>query len=356
MKILEHLQQVRDRLRQGEFTSEAMVSQGILLPALQALGWPVFDTQVVIPEYSVAGHLVSFALCHPAKRPSIFIEVKLNSFGTIDYQLLENTLYHGVPMVIFTDGSQCSLYVLNEQSRYEECCFCKFNLLESDLKTVVEHFIRYLQYERVSSGEALKAARSDYQHVARDRQILGTLPQAWEALLAEPDELLVELLADKTKSLCGHRPDLGTCQKFIRKMCNSSERPQPVITPPSTHRQIHNGEFWVKSQGQVYPAKHGREVMLRVFQLLATHDPEFLERFAAQEHGRKRRYVARNKTDLYPGRPDLIKGNCEQIIPGWWLGTNCNHQSMNKIIQMALEVTTSPLKKTLQWRIGEYGA
>lgn len=57
MSILEHLQQVCDRLQQGEFSSEAMVSQGILLPALQAFGWPIFDTQVVIPKYPVAGHL-----------------------------------------------------------------------------------------------------------------------------------------------------------------------------------------------------------------------------------------------------------------------------------------------------------
>jgi len=51
MAIANHIEKVRQGLREGRFTSEAAVSQGILLPALHELGWPVFDTSIVIPEF-----------------------------------------------------------------------------------------------------------------------------------------------------------------------------------------------------------------------------------------------------------------------------------------------------------------
>jgi len=74
--ISNHVDKVKEGLRQGTFISEASVSQGILLPALQELGWPVFDTSIVVPEYSLEGRRVDFALCHPANRPAVFVEVK----------------------------------------------------------------------------------------------------------------------------------------------------------------------------------------------------------------------------------------------------------------------------------------
>ena len=76
MAINNHIEKVRQGLREGRFTSEAAVSQGILLPALNELGWPVFDTSIVIPEFSVEGRRVDYALCHPENKPSVSIEVK----------------------------------------------------------------------------------------------------------------------------------------------------------------------------------------------------------------------------------------------------------------------------------------
>lgn len=49
------IKDTKEKLKQNAFVSEAAVSQGILLPALLELGWPVFNTSVVIPEYSVEG-------------------------------------------------------------------------------------------------------------------------------------------------------------------------------------------------------------------------------------------------------------------------------------------------------------
>ena len=198
MALENHIQQVRDRLRRGEYTSEAAVSQGILLPALYELGWPVFDTSIVVPEYSLEGRRVDYALCHPAIRPSVIVEVKKVGLSDgADRQLFEYAFHLGVPMAILTDGQEWGFYLPGEQGRYDERRVYKLDLLERDIEEAVMRLAKYLSYERVCSGLALKAARADYQNVARDREIENVLPKSWSALLDEPDSLLLELLAEK---------------------------------------------------------------------------------------------------------------------------------------------------------------
>ena len=66
---------------------------------------------------------------------------------------------------------------------------------------------RYLQYDAVLSGDAIEAARKDYRDVARERQIQSALPRAWEHLVNNEDDQLLELVADQVESLCGYKPD-----------------------------------------------------------------------------------------------------------------------------------------------------
>ncbi|HOV90298.1 MAG TPA: hypothetical protein PKW07_06250 [Syntrophorhabdaceae bacterium] len=362
MAILNHIEKVQERLRRGEFTSEAAVSQGILLPALHELGWPVFDTNVVVPEFSVEGRRVDFALCHPAGRPSVFIEVKKVGFSEgADRQLFEYAFHLGVPMAVLTDGQEWSFYLPGEKGRYDERRVYKLDLLERDIEEAANRLERYLKYERVCSGEALKAARADYQNVARDREIEATLPRAWATLLEEPDSLLLDLLAEKVEDLCGYKPDLDLCNRFLTSKrghdVDSPNAMQPHVQTPrlqepekgerfSRTRTIENFSFVF--EGKTYHARSAREVMVRVFQLLEKADPGFLERFASRKHGKKRRYIARDKKELYPGRPDLAEEHSIEIAPGWWLGTNYSRSNIQHILDLALEVVQPKLGSTIR--------
>jgi hypothetical protein len=64
------------RLRQGRFSNEQAISQGIVLRLLQELGWDTWDTATVWPEYQTGEGRADFALCYPPAKPAIFIEVK----------------------------------------------------------------------------------------------------------------------------------------------------------------------------------------------------------------------------------------------------------------------------------------
>ena len=220
MPLTEQIEGVKADLRQGKFISEASVSQGIFLPILQELGWNVFDTSLVTPEYSVENRRVDYALCRSSRNPIVFVEVKKvgNLSEAADRQLFEYAFHAGVQMAILTDGQEWSFYLPGEQGRYDERRVYKLDMLERDTDEVAERLNRYLSYERVCSGKALQAAKSDYQNVAQGREIEKTFPKAWNALLEESDSLLLEMLAEKVADLCGYKPEPSACEKFLESI------------------------------------------------------------------------------------------------------------------------------------------
>lgn len=356
MELASHILQIREGLQAKRFVNEAAVSQGIVLRLLMALGWPTYDTRIVAPEYSVEGRRVDFALCHPPLKPLIFIEVKqVGQSSGADKQLFEYAFHEGVPMAVLTDGQEWNFYLPAEQGHYRDRRVYKLDLLERSTEESSELLSRYLNYQASCAGDALQAARNDYRNIAREREIKATLPVAWEKLTTEPDELLLELLADKVESLCGFKPDRHTVVTFLSPTAKSWRAPNktlaaPLPAPempitlantvrplPKTTETLHAKGFYLF--GQAYPAQHAREVMSRLFEEINQSQPDFLDRFAAlPKHGKKRRYIARLQTDLYPNRPDLCETHAYRLSNGWWMGTNNSKMSTEKIIKLACQV------------------
>ncbi len=355
MALSDQVGKIKEALRRGDFTSEAAVSQGVVLPILNELGWPVFDTTIVIPEHKVEGRRVDFALCHPAKGPFVFVEVKKVGFSDgADKQLFEYAFHVGIPLAILTDGQEWSFYLPLEQGLYHERRVYKVDLLERTTEEVIARLSRYLDYSRTCSGEALEAAKSDYKDVARDRQIESTLPKAWASLLQDRDSLLLEMLAEEVEDLCGYKPDLDTCSQFIE--ANAEGSPSKPVEPPKrpaqrikSTRTRTTGNFILSFKGEQHSASSAREVMIRIFQLLAEEDSEFLERFSARKHGRKRRYIAKDKRELYPGQPELVETQSTQFVPEWWIGTNYSKRDMKKIINLAIDVVGQKIGSTIKF-------
>jgi predicted type IV restriction endonuclease len=362
--IESEIQRIQNDIRSNQFPNEAAVSQGIVLPILQQLGWPVFSTSVVVPEYAVGGRRVDYALCDTRKHPKVFVEVKrIGQTDGADRQLFEYAFHQGVPLAVLTDGQQWSFFLPGEEGKYEERRVYKVDLLERDVQECAERLARYLEYQRVLGGEALEAARSDYRDAARNRQIRETLPHAWRTLVEGQDGGLIELLADKVEDMCGYKPEPGVCSAFLNELLRQ-EPPKPAIThrrqdpPPAPEPQPTpspsgtDGPFSVTFQGKTHHLRNASAVMLQVFRLLNEQDPTFLDRFVAQKHGRTRRYVARNRSELYPGRTDLSEQHSVEIVPGWWLGTNYSRGNINDIIRLACEVAQLRVGQDIRISLG----
>lgn len=363
MELKEHINEVRGKLRTGGFPNEAAVSNGVVIRLLQALGWPVFETMTVWPEFQVEGGRVDWALCQNG-RPVVFIEVKaVGRCADADRQLFEYAFKRGVPLAILTDGQEWHFYLPAEEGHFEDRKVYKLDLVEMEAAECENRLSRYLSYQRTCSGEALKSAREDHKNLATNREIERAIPAAWQKLMEEQDSLLVELLADKVEDICGYKPGLDKVADFLSmQMCPvQPERPPAPPRGPERGRAIINLQgvanlagYADVLHGQKVEGRNAKDLFIKVMEHLSREDASFFERFAARpRHGARRRFVARTKEDLYPGRPDLCRGNSYQSKSGWWVGTHYSRNSIEKILRMACEVAGIKFGSDLVVNLGD---
>ena len=99
----------------------------------------------------------------------------------------------------------------------------EFDLIECDSEESAERLYRYLNYESLKTGEAVKKIEEDYRNVSKQRQVEGRLPEAWSNLLQDEDEFLLESMVDKTESLCGTRPTTEQVLTFLKSLKRVTE-------------------------------------------------------------------------------------------------------------------------------------
>lgn len=355
MVLTDEIEAVRRAVQGGHLSNEAAVSQGAVLRLINALGWPTYDTQVVFPEFPLEGRRVDFALCHPPGKALVLIEVKqVGRSDGAERQLFEYAFHKGVPMAVLTDGREWHLFLPGEPGDYGERRVYKLDIVERDAAESAFRFERYLEYSAVRSGSALRNARADYEDVTRTRQIEAALPEAWRTLVDDEDELLLELVADKVESLCGFKPDPDTVARFLTQRPQSAtpappRQPAVTLNPPSVAAlpgspsspppSYVSGKAALVLLGVRFEQRNARDVLVATIEALAERDPTFMDRFAAlPKHGRTRRYISRERLDLYPGRPDLAQEHATQLRTGWWLGTNVSRKAIERVVALACEV------------------
>ena len=224
MTLKEHIDDIRDNLEKGLFTSEAAVSDGIVRRLLDALKWPIYEPQIVYPQYPVEGGKVDFALCHPPSKPIIFIEVKkVGNIEGAERQLFEYAFHEGVPIAILTDGQKWRFFYPTGQGDYRERKVYELNLSEGNSEESAECLNRYLNYDSIRTGEAVEAIKKDYEQVVQQRQVATRLPEAWNKLIEEADEFLLHAVAEKTESLCGHKPTDEQVLTFLKSLKKEAE-------------------------------------------------------------------------------------------------------------------------------------
>ena len=354
MSLETTLPDITARLRQGRFPNEQAISQGIVLRILQELGWDTWDTSIVWPEYQTGEGRADFALCHPASKPAIFIEVKQpGKAEDAVRQALEYAFHTGVPFVVLTDGRTWSFYLPAEQGSYEDRRVYKLDLFERPSGEAASRLNLYLARTRVESGEALDTSRKEYRSRNRKSQARAAIPNAWRELVEKGDELLVELLASAVESKTGIRPDDDDAAEYLAGLGKTgfvesalrgtfpqqalSSLPVRNAAPRPAAETSRSGHLILL--GKAHPYGNAKEAMLLVLREFAKADPSFLERCSQHPdvQGRKRRYIARTPEELYPDREDLREMR-ESLPGGWLVATNLNNVLKKTIIRLAAEV------------------
>jgi predicted type IV restriction endonuclease len=300
------ISQLRDRFSSAQYRNEQAIRETVVLPILQELGWKIWDPTTVVREYKLGPERVDYALTSTPPQMQVFIEVKApgQSVGA-DRQLFQYAFHAGIPFAVLTDGKEWNFFLPGEQGSYEERRVQKLDILERSPSDAVEIFKRYLSEDRVRNGAAFQDARADYKNIFKRRQAGQEIPRAWNELVSEPDELLIDLLAEKTESLCGFRPAPEDVEQFLALLPQPSTprvSPAPVpIVPPKPIRGV--DEFKLVSErnidykifGQNRQAPNATAALVDILQTLAQRDINFLGKLAPLVQGRSRNHIARTR-------------------------------------------------------------
>ena len=237
MTLKEHIDDIRNNLEQGLFTNEAAVSNGIVRRLLDALDWPIYNPQIIIPEYSVEGRRVDYALCHPPSKPIVFIEVKkVGNIEGAERQLFEYAFHEGVPIAILTDGREWQFFHPTAQGDYRERKVYELNLGEGNSEESAERLDRYLNYESMCTGEAVEAIKKDYEKVVQQRQVETRLPEVWNELVQKKNEDLLLIVMDAAKNKIGYEPTEEQVLDFLKSLKRET-RSERRVTPSTLMQQ-----------------------------------------------------------------------------------------------------------------------
>jgi hypothetical protein len=300
---------------------------------------------------------VDFALFSGVRQPSVFVEVKgVGRTGSGDKQLFEYAFHQGVPICVLTDGREWSFYYPPGEGDYSQRRVQKLHLIDRDEKELEETFRRYLQRERVRTGEARDAVDLDFRDLRSRREAQRSIPKAWGSLVSEPEELLVELLQDQTEAVSGIRPSSKAVLSFLQSLSPTTSH-QVVTVPkvtgiPATTSvpasikiaSDHHSSATVSGSRQVVfevfgekrATKTANSALLEILREIAKRYPSKMTEIAHRARGKSRNHIARSPEEIYPKRPDLARA--EEICDGWLIGTNIANREKLRIIRAACDV------------------
>lgn len=288
---------------------EAVIKQAVILRILRALGWNPFNIDEVYPEYSVGSKRVDYALKHNG-RNKVFIEVKKANEDLEKHQeqLLNYSFQEGVKLAVLTNGVSWWFYLPLREGSWEQRKFYTIEIYDQENEDIARKFKEFLSKENVISDRAIENAENLYKSRQKQHLIKDTLPKAWEKIITEPDELLVELLADTTEKLCGYKPDNEIVEQFLirvsqgtvihpKKKMSTSEFKSTKTFHSFAEGYTGKSIIAFTFKGNRYPVHSWKEMLIKITNLMfSVHRDQFDK--VLNLVGRKRPYFTKKPNDL----------------------------------------------------------
>lgn len=232
-RLMATLADIRQRLAAGVFTDTDRVTQGIVMPVLHDLGWPVFDPAVVVPAYAVGDRVVDYALLGAQSAPAVILQIEeqrpLLGDGA---RLLPRVQPERVTILAVTNGPEWELFLTGARLAERPELFHAVDLRNGGIEEVATDLLGYLGCGVVRSGEAGRRAARNRKEAQKRRRALEAIPTAWNELVNEGSERLLILLASRVEQLCEVRPQPEDLLRFLRSLVRKREDGAPPGTPP----------------------------------------------------------------------------------------------------------------------------
>ena len=196
--------------------NEAATCQRIVLPILFALGWDIFNTLEVVPQYSIENKRLDYAL-RAQERNKVFLEIKKPSEDLEKHQeqLLNYAFREGVALAILTNGISWWFYLPLKEGNWEQRKFFTIDLIEQPVEDAADKFFSLLSKQNVVSDNAIRNAENIYKGKQKELAVKQHLPKVWQKIISEPDDSLVELINDTLEKVSGFRAEKNEIAEFI---------------------------------------------------------------------------------------------------------------------------------------------
>ena len=343
--LVDTLTALQEGIQSNGFRSHAEVSQGVVKRVLHQLNWPVFDIRIVVPKLRLGPRHVEYALCHPARQPTVVLDVVEpgKADESPDGRILKYCSDHGISIAVLTDGRTWSFFYPATRDGCADLRFARLDLVNDGALECGDLFAKYLAYDDVRSGQAKTRAESCHTAVQNQKRAIARFPFVWRKLLAEPEPLLVDLFSEEVENDTGSPVDRGIAAAFLRSNAPPApealegERPTPLAVDSPASQIPTADRFSISLYGETERFASGSEVLVAVFRKLSALDSDFCRRYATTYRGKKRRYVAKTKEALYPGQK-ILPSYCAKLPNGWWVATHCSNTDKLRRIRRACQI------------------
>ena len=231
MALRDVIEEVRQEIdAAGSGINEADAKAALITPILSELGWR--GLQRIRSEYAVdQGRMrLDYALIGSGTKPVALIEAKAPREDLESHvaQVLNYAFHEGVDICVLTTGILWWLYLPREKGNPAERRFAALDLQSNDVTEIAEIFESCLQYETLTSGAGEKRAKELLAVLQLEQQMRSEIPQAWQRLLAGPNEILIELVQEEVEDAVGARPSSEHVKQELRSVFGPPDAPHNI--------------------------------------------------------------------------------------------------------------------------------
>ncbi|MGQ9608947.1 MAG: type I restriction endonuclease [bacterium] len=290
---------------------ESNTDRGIVLKLLNLLGWDTFNPDEVFSQYSAGSGRVDYSL-RISGQNKVFLEIKKAGEnlekGDYQEQLLNYSFKQGVKLAVLTNGITWWFYLPLNEGSWEQRKFYSIDIFQQEPEDIIAKFQDFLSKDNIASGKAYDNADSIYKSQQKYKTLSDTIPIAWNKIISEPNELLIELINETTEKICGYKADNEMIKKFILryndqlKINESNSIQQRSINITSSIKSVgtnsgksykdlpfsHKKIVYFRFKGIKYEVNNWRKLLLKLLEIMnQTHKNDFDKVFELKSYFNK---------------------------------------------------------------------
>ena len=252
------------------------------------------------------------------------------------------------------------IYLSIGGGEFQEKLVRTFDFTKHDPEEIAKGLDRYLSFDNTCSEQARRNAEHDRDERITKDMAKKQIPVAWENLLKANSDRLINLLIEETSRFSEYPPARSDVEEFLNHLENAEfkskpktarrKKPEPekpelrkraqFSSKPEKPPRTSGNETTFFLLGEEYTeAGYSVNAYVRIIEILATRDEEFLARLAPLAVGKKNKWLSRNRDDM------VVYKMAREVSPGWWLDTNLSNKAKIKRLQLACEVAGIPFGK-----------